>query len=449
MNSYHQYLCHGLSWLAIYSISLGQAGLALAAPAPGRQILFNGRDLAGWRQPTGDWMTAAAVRLSPADDQKLSLEPGPGVLINGSQGRAVNLLTAAEFGDVEAHIEFCISKHSNSGIYFMGRYELQIYDSYGVARDKYPGIECGGIYPRWIDGKEHEGHTPRVNASRPPGEWQSFDVVFRAPRFDARGKKLQNAQFVKVIHNGQVIHENVEVTGPTRAAAFENREQATGPLMLQGDHGPVAFRNLWVIHAGARRREAAENQPAEKEARPGPAGPARRSTSLNERAVDLLADAHILALAKATLIDQKALQSKYLRVRTENGVVFLDGFVNKPAEEALARKKLSEISGVTKVVAKCVVWPGLGERPEYETRFSGPAGDALLSAKIRAALLKAVAESILPWEMSILAVEVYQGDARVFVVMSNPELTETIARLAKELKGVNNCQVHACPAAKE
>ena len=70
-------------------------------------------------------------------------------------------------------------------------------------------------------------------------------MVFRAPRFDAGGKKTANARFVKVVHNGQVIHENVEVTGPTRAAAF-NDEKPHGPLMLQGDHGPVAYRNPWI-----------------------------------------------------------------------------------------------------------------------------------------------------------------------------------------------------------
>jgi hypothetical protein len=142
-----------------------------------------------------------------------------------------------------------IPKGSNSGIYFQGRYEIQVYDSFGVAKDKYPGIECGGIYPRWIDNKEMEGHTPRVNASRRPGEWQGFDVIFRAPRFDAAGKKTANARFVKVIHNGQVIHENIEVSGPTRAAPFED-EKALGPLMFQGDHGPVAYRGVCVARLG-------------------------------------------------------------------------------------------------------------------------------------------------------------------------------------------------------
>ncbi len=73
----------------------------------------------------------------------------------------------------------------------------------------------------------------------------TFDVIFRAPRFDARGKKIANARFMKVAHNGKVIHENVELTGPTRGPLSEG-EPATGPLLLQGDHGPLAYRNLWV-----------------------------------------------------------------------------------------------------------------------------------------------------------------------------------------------------------
>jgi hypothetical protein len=204
---------------------------------------YDGKDLTGWRQ-TGDWMLAQAASLDPSDPTKLAFAPGQGVYLNGPKGRTINLLTEAEFGDVELHVEFCISRKSNSGVYLQGRYEVQVYDSFGVEKDKYPGIECGGIYPRWTEARgEFEGHSPRVNASRRPGEWQTFDITFRAPRFDASGKKVANARFVKVVHNGKTVHENVELTGPTRAATFED-EKPVGPLMLQGDHGPVAYRNL-------------------------------------------------------------------------------------------------------------------------------------------------------------------------------------------------------------
>ena len=131
-------------------------------------------------------------------------------------------------------------------------YEVQVFDSFGVEKSDYPGSECGGIYPRWINNQGVNGHSPRVNASKPPGEWQSFDITFRAPRFDANGKKIENAKFVKVVHNGKVVHENVDLTGPTRAAHWEDEkdEKATGPIMLQGDHGPVAYRNLRVKKSG-------------------------------------------------------------------------------------------------------------------------------------------------------------------------------------------------------
>ena len=207
-------------------------------------VLFNGYDLIGWRQPTGEWMTAEAVGVDASNPTRFVIQPGAGLLVNGREGRTVNLLSEYEHGDVEAHIEFVVPRNSNSGVYFQGRYEIQILDSWGVKNPTYS--DCGGIYERWDNrnNRGYEGHAPKVNASRPPGEWQTFDVVFRAPRFDAHGRKTQNARFVKVVHNGTIIHENVSLAGPTRAAAFEYDEKPTGPLMLQGDHGPIAFRNL-------------------------------------------------------------------------------------------------------------------------------------------------------------------------------------------------------------
>jgi hypothetical protein len=120
-----------------------------------------------------------------------------------------------------------------------------VYDSYGVQKDAYPGIECGGIYPRWINEQNVDGHSPRVNASKPPGQWQAFDILFRASRFDAAGRKLADARMVRVWHNGQIVQENVDLKGPTRSAHWSG-ESALGPVLLQGDHGPVAFRNLRV-----------------------------------------------------------------------------------------------------------------------------------------------------------------------------------------------------------
>ena len=205
-------------------------------------------DLRSFRDPAGEWRTAGAITTSSDDPGRLKGSAGTGAIVNGDAGRTSDLLTGGEWGDVEVHVEFLVPKGSNSGVYLMGRYEVQVLDSFGVAKGDYPGNECGGLYPRWLDEQNVGGRSPRVNASRPAGEWQTFDIVFRAPRFDARGRKTAHARFVKVRHNGVVIHEDAEVTGPTRAARFERgfEEVPAGPLQLQGDHGPVAYRNLRV-----------------------------------------------------------------------------------------------------------------------------------------------------------------------------------------------------------
>jgi hypothetical protein len=170
-------------------------------------------------------------------------------MLSSAAGKSTNLISNAEHGDAEIHVEFNVPQGSNSGIYLQGRYEIQVFDSFGKA--DIAEHDCGALYQRWDPsrgkGNEgYEGHTPRVNASKAPGEWQSFDITFRAPRFDATGKKIENAKFIKVVHNGQVIHENVEMTGPTRGSKFED-EAAKGPIVIQGDHGPVAYRNLKVV----------------------------------------------------------------------------------------------------------------------------------------------------------------------------------------------------------
>jgi hypothetical protein len=229
--------------IALVPAESGGRNVSTAAEAGGG--LLGGASLELFREPVGEWLVAGAVALDPTHPERFVITPGQGVLVNGANGRTAELVTREEFGDVQIHIEFCIPSKSNSGVYLMGRYEVQVYDSYGVEKDEYPGIECGGIYPRWIGEQNLEGHSPRVNASRPAGQWQAFDILFRAPRFDASGRKTANARFVKVTHNGMIVHENVEVGGPTRAALWED-ERPTGPLRFQGDHGPVAYRNLRI-----------------------------------------------------------------------------------------------------------------------------------------------------------------------------------------------------------
>jgi len=167
-----------------------------------------------------------------------------GVLVN-SGDRPEHLFSTAEYGDAHVHAEFKIPKGSNSGVYLQGRYEIQILDSSGKKKEELTFADCGGVYQRWKDEKGYEGTPPRENAFKGPGEWNTYDIVFRAPRFDAAGKKTENARFLEVRLNGVVVQRDVPVTGPTRAGFFED-EGATGPVVLQGDHGPVEYRNVWV-----------------------------------------------------------------------------------------------------------------------------------------------------------------------------------------------------------
>lgn len=214
------------------------------------KLQVTGQDFSAWRADTAQWQIVGGAHLNPADEKALLAEPGTDAILNGPAGRTANLFSKQEFGDVLAHIEFVVPKDSNSGVYLMGRYEIQVFDSW-QKQPEYPGIECGGIYQRWDESKQKgfEGHSPRVNASKAPGQWQTFDIVFRAPRFDKNGRKIANARFEKVVHNGVLVHSDIELTGPTRASAYDD-EKPTGPLMLQGDHGPIAYRNLCVSPAG-------------------------------------------------------------------------------------------------------------------------------------------------------------------------------------------------------
>ena len=214
---------------------------------PGWTPLINPTNLDGWQYEhpeKGKWTNSRAIFWDSVNqpNQLLAL-PGPGDRIaNGPKGANSNIYTRQKFGDVELYLEFLIPAKSNSGVYLHGLYEVQVYDSFGVEHPKY--LDAGGIYERWINDKGEGGTPPSVNASRRPGEWQSFQIWFRGPTFDGAGKKISNATFIRVLHNGQLIHENVEAPGPTRSG-LEIPEAATNPLMLQGDHGPVAYRNIY------------------------------------------------------------------------------------------------------------------------------------------------------------------------------------------------------------
>ena len=139
-----------------------------------------------------------------------------------------------------------IPNHSNSGVKLEGVYEIQIFDSWKVAKPT--GADCGGIYPR-AEKKPHyhhidEGVPPLVNAAKKPGEWQTLEIVFRAPRFDADGKKIANALFEKVVLNGKLIHDHAEARTPTGGDLAGQGAPHRPRSLLQADHGPVAFRNV-------------------------------------------------------------------------------------------------------------------------------------------------------------------------------------------------------------
>jgi len=152
-----------------------------------------------------------------------------------------DLRTRSEFGSMRMHVEFCIpdmpdkkgQAKGNSGVYIMDRYEIQVLDSYGLE----PGAgDCGAVY---------RSIPPKVNACLPPGRWQSYDIEFHAPKFDAEGKKTANVR-VTVVQNGITIQDNVEVKGPT-GSAKKKPEVPKAILRLQ-DHGnPVRFRNVWLV----------------------------------------------------------------------------------------------------------------------------------------------------------------------------------------------------------
>ena len=224
--------------------------LALGRPVTAQMVSL--QDLSAFNNPNSNWRIVGAVQADLSQANVLTAKPGTGILANlpaeKKYGMEFDLFTKIEHGDADISFEFMMAKGSNSGVYLQGRYEIQLYDSWGKP---YPTLQdCGGIYERWNDQKPEgqkgfEGTAPRMNVTRAPGLWQTMKISFRAPRFDAQGKKIANARIIRVEQNGVVLHENIELTGPTRGPMAEN-EVAKGPIRIQGDHGPVAFRNLVI-----------------------------------------------------------------------------------------------------------------------------------------------------------------------------------------------------------
>jgi len=203
-------------------------------------------DLSAFTQAGENWIVASEFFSDYSEPWNLKkIASGKGMLINDlSKKHRSHLITKEEFGDMDLELDFMMDKDSNSGVYLQGRYELQLFDSW---RNPDPTFaDCGGIYQRWDDSlkiKGYEGIAPLSNASRAPGLWQHLRIRFQAPRFDANGNKTANARFNEVYLNGILVQQQIEVTGPTQAS-FLNDEKALGPLVFQGDHGKVAFRNI-------------------------------------------------------------------------------------------------------------------------------------------------------------------------------------------------------------
>ena len=219
----------------------------------GRKPLLNGKDLDGWSyrdtRRNGTWMATKAVFWPGTNNPKTLVgRPKPGDrIVNTVKGTASDLLCNEKMRDLELCIEFMIPANSNSDVYLHGLYEMQIWDSFGI-EPRLQTDKTGALYHyeggpiNGVDG----GVIPLVRAERPYGQWNAYHVWFQGPRFDASGRKIQNAKFLRVLLNGQLIHENQERLGRTQAAPNMPEAEMNPVVMLQGDHGPVAFRNIYV-----------------------------------------------------------------------------------------------------------------------------------------------------------------------------------------------------------
>lgn len=198
---------------------------ALQPPPADAVVLFDGSSLDGWTTRDGK---PAGWKADGAQNGAMTVVPRTG-----------DIVSQQTFGDAQIHVEFMTPEtagagqdRGNSGVYIHGRYEIQVLDSY--QNETYPDGQCGAIYKQYI---------PLVNACRAPGQWQTYDIVFHAARFDESGRKTAPAR-VTVFHNGVLIHDNAELKGPTGGAIGQN-EVPTGPLLLQEHGHEVKFRNIW------------------------------------------------------------------------------------------------------------------------------------------------------------------------------------------------------------
>jgi len=208
---------NGINWVQPPVVTPGENG----RPPSDAIVLFDGTDLSQW-EGGEHWLVE-----------------------NGyAEAREEGIATRAGFGDCQLHLEFATPAkvegegqgRGNSGIYFMDRYELQVLDSW--ENQTYYDGQCGAIYKQ---------HPPLVNASRGPGEWQSYDVIFTAPRFNSDGS-LQSRAAITVLHNGVLVQNHFELQGATSYVdpPIYHAHSPREPIHLQFHRNPVRYRNIWI-----------------------------------------------------------------------------------------------------------------------------------------------------------------------------------------------------------
>ena len=214
------------------------AGTASTQETPGDPpsdaiVLFDGRDLSKWQaRGRGDQQDQIVEAAWKVEHGYFEVVPRTGAIF-----------TKEEFGDIQLHVEWAAPAkiegasqgRGNSGVLIMGRYEVQVLDSYNNL--SYADGQAGAIYGQY---------PPLVNASRKPGEWQTYDIVFEAPRFE--GGKLIRPAYATVLHNGVLLHHRRELLGPMQHRRLTEYEPHApeGSLMLQQHSNPVRYRNIWV-----------------------------------------------------------------------------------------------------------------------------------------------------------------------------------------------------------
>jgi hypothetical protein len=224
--------------------------ISLTSPGLFAQSELPLNDLSAFKNPPKSWRIAGDVSADLNTNNTITTSPGTGVLVNISTDKehGADIFSNLEHGDVDIELDYLIAKGSNSGIYLQGLYEIQLLDSWGVKSPR--SGDNAGIYERWDESKPegqkgYGGIAPRQNASKAPGLWQHMKISFQAPRFATNGTKIENARILLLELNGVILHENVELLGPTRGS-MSAEEKPKGPLRIQGDHGSVAFRNIRI-----------------------------------------------------------------------------------------------------------------------------------------------------------------------------------------------------------